>query len=59
LFDAYGIYAGTRDYGSPLSIVNSGTITTVGPNADGIRAFTGANSPLSIVNSGDISPSGA
>jgi hypothetical protein len=39
--------------------VNSGTITTVGPNADGIRAFTGANSPLSIVNSGDISPSGA
>jgi hypothetical protein len=39
--------------------LDSGTITTVGPNADGIRAFTGADSPLSIVNSGDISPSGA
>ena len=58
---AAGIYISATNSSSAANIItNAGSITTSGPNADGIRLNSGSKTGVnSVVNSGTISTSGA
>ena len=58
-YAAIGISANTASPFSPIAIINSGDIATLGVNAIGIQAATPSPyAPIAIYNSGDIATKG-